>query len=29
MTNDPIRFATFLAPNMIGVYRFLANYVGQ
>ena len=26
---DPIRFATFLAPNMFGVYRFVADYVGE
>jgi phosphonate transport system substrate-binding protein len=25
----PIRFATFLAPNMFGVYRFVADYVGE
>lgn len=24
-----IRFATFLAPNMLPVYQFIANYVGQ
>jgi phosphate/phosphite/phosphonate ABC transporter binding protein len=29
MTEDPIRFVTFLAPNMIGVYRFVADYVGR
>ena len=29
MTGDPIRIATFLAPNMIEVYRFVADYVGQ
>ena len=29
MTGDPIRFVTFLAPNMIGVYRFVADYVGR
>jgi phosphonate transport system substrate-binding protein len=29
MTDDPIRFATFLAPNMIDVYRFVADYVGR
>jgi phosphonate transport system substrate-binding protein len=26
---DLIRFASFLAPNMFGVYRFVADYVGQ
>jgi phosphonate transport system substrate-binding protein len=29
MTEDPIRFATFLAPNMVGVYQFVADYVEQ
>jgi phosphonate transport system substrate-binding protein len=29
MTQDPVRLATFLAPNMLGVYRFVADYVGQ
>jgi phosphonate transport system substrate-binding protein len=29
VADDPIRFATFLAPNMLGVYRFVAEYVGQ
>lgn len=28
-TRDPIRFATFLAPNMFDVYRFVADYVGE
>jgi phosphonate transport system substrate-binding protein len=28
-TSDRIRFASFLAPNMIGVYRFVADYVGE
>jgi phosphonate transport system substrate-binding protein len=27
--HDPVRFATFLAPNMFGVYRFVADYVGE
>ena len=26
---EPIRFVTFLAPNMIRVYRFVADYVGR
>lgn len=26
---EPIRFASFLAPNMFGVYRFVAEYVGD
>jgi phosphonate transport system substrate-binding protein len=26
---DLLRFATFLAPNMLGVYRFVADYVGE
>jgi hypothetical protein len=26
---DPLRFATFLAPNMLPVYRFLADRIGQ
>jgi phosphonate transport system substrate-binding protein len=25
----PLRFATFLAPNMLGVYRFLADRIGE
>jgi phosphonate transport system substrate-binding protein len=25
----PLRFATFLAPNMLGVYRFLAERIGE
>ena len=25
----PLRFATFLAPNMAPVYRFLADRIGQ
>jgi phosphonate transport system substrate-binding protein len=29
VTDGPVRFATFLAPNMIGVYRFVADYVGR
>jgi phosphonate transport system substrate-binding protein len=29
MTNYPIRFATFLAPNMFPVYQFITNYVGE
>jgi phosphonate transport system substrate-binding protein len=29
MTHDSLRFATFLAPNMLGVYRYVADYVGQ
>ena len=29
MTNQSIRFATFLAPNMFPVYQFMADYVGQ
>jgi phosphonate transport system substrate-binding protein len=29
MTHDPLRFVTFLAPNMLGVYLFVADYVGQ
>lgn len=29
MNPDPIRFATFLAPNMFPVYRFIADYVGR
>lgn len=29
MTQDPVRFVTFLAPNMFGVYRFVADYVGE
>jgi len=27
--HDPVRFATFLAPNMFDVYRFVADYVGE
>ena len=26
---DRLRFASFLAPNMFGVYRFVADYVGE
>jgi phosphonate transport system substrate-binding protein len=26
---DPLRFATFLAPNMLPVYRFLADRIGD
>ena len=29
MAHDPVRFATFLAPNMFGVYRFVADYAGE
>ncbi|MDQ5817545.1 MAG: PhnD/SsuA/transferrin family substrate-binding protein [Actinomycetota bacterium] len=29
MADDLLRFATFLAPNMFGVYRFVADYVGE
>lgn len=29
MMPDPLRFVTFLAPNMLPVYRFVADYVGQ
>ena len=29
MAGDPLRFVTFLAPNMIRVYRFVADYVGR
>ena len=29
MADDLLRFATFLAPNMFGVYRFAADYVGE
>jgi phosphonate transport system substrate-binding protein len=29
MADDAIRFATFLAPNMIDVYRYVADYVGK
>jgi hypothetical protein len=25
----PLRFATFLAPNMVPVYRFLAERIGE
>jgi phosphonate transport system substrate-binding protein len=28
-THDGIRFASFLAPNMFDVYRFVADYVGE
>ncbi|HEX6709662.1 MAG TPA: PhnD/SsuA/transferrin family substrate-binding protein [Rubrobacter sp.] len=28
-TGDRIRFASFLAPNMFDVYRFVADYVGE
>jgi phosphonate transport system substrate-binding protein len=27
--DDPVRFATFLAPNMLPVYRFLAERIGE
>jgi ABC transporter, phosphonate, periplasmic substrate-binding protein len=27
--DGPLRFATFLAPNMLPVYRFLADRIGQ
>jgi phosphonate transport system substrate-binding protein len=29
MVHEPLRFVTFLAPNMFGVYRFVADYVGE
>jgi phosphonate transport system substrate-binding protein len=29
MTRDPVRFVTFLAPNMFDVYRFVADHVGE
>jgi phosphonate transport system substrate-binding protein len=29
MTHHPLRFVTFLAPNMFGVYRFVADYVAE
>jgi len=29
MTGRPLRFATFLAPNLIGVYQFIAWYVAR
>jgi phosphonate transport system substrate-binding protein len=29
MPRDPLRFVTFLAPNMFDVYRFVADYVGE
>ena len=29
MADDLLRFATFLDPNMFGVYRFVADYVGE
>ena len=29
MSRDPLRFVSFLAPNMLGVYRFVADYVGE
>ena len=25
----PLRFATYLAPNMVPVYRFLADRIGE
>jgi phosphonate transport system substrate-binding protein len=28
-TGGPLRFATFLAPNMLPVYRFLADRIGE
>jgi phosphonate transport system substrate-binding protein len=28
-TGSPLRFATFLAPNMLPVYRFLADRIGR
>jgi hypothetical protein len=27
--DGPLRFATFLAPNMLPVYRFLAARIGE
>src|SRR5215813_8685389 len=29
MSRQPIRFATFLAPNMLPVYQCVAGYVGR
>ncbi len=29
MVDDPLRYATFLAPNMFPVYQFLAEYIGE
>ena len=29
MNPQPIRFATFLAPNMLPVYQFIAAYVAE
>ncbi|HKP52668.1 MAG TPA: PhnD/SsuA/transferrin family substrate-binding protein [Chloroflexia bacterium] len=29
MTDKPLRFATFLAPSILPVYHFIAEYVGQ
>jgi hypothetical protein len=29
MTDDPVRFVTFLAPNMFDVYRSVADHVGE
>jgi phosphonate transport system substrate-binding protein len=29
MADDLLRFATFLAPNVFGVYRSMADYVGE
>jgi phosphonate transport system substrate-binding protein len=29
MSGIPLRFATFLAPNMLPVYEFVADYVGK
>lgn len=29
ISREPLRFATFLAPNMLGVYRSVADYVGE
>jgi phosphonate transport system substrate-binding protein len=29
VSETPLRFVTFLAPNMLPVYRFLADYVGE
>jgi phosphonate transport system substrate-binding protein len=29
MIHDPLRFVTFLAPNMLGVYRFVTDHVGE
>lgn len=29
MSNRPLRFTTFLAPNIFPVYKFIAHYLGQ